>query len=88
MAKSKSKKVSKKTSKKPAEEQVKEVSKKTSHKPKKEVLLKGIAMHLLTYVIICAVLIMMGVPLYIALIVFIVLVWGMFVLSYALWYEK
>lgn len=84
MAKSKSKK----TSKKPIGEPVKKVSVKTSHKPKKEVLLKGITMHLLTYVIICAALIMMGVPLYISLIVFIVLVWGMFVLSYALWNEK
>ena len=45
MAKSKSKKASKPT------------TQKTSSKPKKEVLLKGIALHLLTYIIICAVLI-------------------------------
>ncbi|MBT3720189.1 hypothetical protein HN789_03365 [archaeon] len=51
---------------------------------KKEVLLKGIGLHLLTYLVICIILLLIGVPLYIAVMLFMVLIWGLFVLSYAL----
>lgn len=76
MAKSKSKNQKKVSSQKP------------SHEHKKKILLKGIAMHVLTYIIIGAILIMLGVPFYIVFIISMVLLWGLFVLSYAMWNEK
>ncbi len=65
-------------------------SNKSSKKPasKKTTLIKGISMHVLTYVILCGILVMIGVPLYISAIIFFVLLWGLFVLSYAMWHEK
>ncbi len=55
---------------------------------KHTILLKGAALHLFTYIILCGILVMLGVPIYMAFIVFMVLAWGLFVLSYALWNQK
>ena len=65
-----------------------EKAKKILKEHKKKALFKGIATHILTYIILCGFLVILGVPLYISFILFMVLAWGLFVLSYAMWNKK
>jgi len=63
------------------------MTKKKKH-DKKQVLKKGILYHLTTYAGISLVLCSIGVPALISFMVFMVLLWGLFVMSYAFYYQK
>lgn len=55
---------------------------------KKKVLLKGIGIHILTYLAISLILTGLGVPFFVVFLVFMMLVWGLLVLSYAYYFHK
>jgi len=55
---------------------------------KKEIMLKGIGLHLGVYVLISILLWFLNVPANLIFVIFMVLLWGLFVLSYAFYYEK
>ena len=55
---------------------------------KKHVLLKGIAIHLMVYVILGLSLALIGVPALLIFIVMMVLLWGLFVISYHFYHKK
>ncbi len=57
------------------------MAKKKKHS-KGKVLLKGTSLHILSYIIIAAVLFMFNVPPLIVFVIFMVLLWALFVLSY------
>ena len=62
---------------------------KTLHKhDKKSVLVKGVILHLVTYALIALGLTLLGVPGYIAFVVVMVMVWGLFVLGYAFYNQN
>jgi len=63
------------------------MAKKKKH-DKKMILKKGILYHLVTYAGISLVLCGIGVPALISFMVFMVLLWGLFVMSYAFYYQK
>lgn len=58
------------------------------HHDKKKVLFKGIIIHLLSYALLGIIMSALGVPNFIVLAILMVLVWGLFVLSYAYYYHK
>ncbi len=58
------------------------------HHEKKNVLLKGIAVHLTVYILIALVLAVFGVPAIIIFFLMAVLLWGLFVISYAFYFHK
>ena len=55
---------------------------------KKQIMMKGIALHLLVYLLISLLLWFFNVPGQLIFVIFMVLLWGLFVLSYAFYYEK
>jgi hypothetical protein len=55
---------------------------------KKEVALKGIGLHLLTYAVIGGILLLMQVPVMIVFFLEMALIWGLIVMSHAYWYHK
>jgi hypothetical protein len=91
----------KKASKKPVETKTTPVVEPVVEKPtmpaplleipyheKKHVLLKGIAIHLMVYVILGLCLALIGVPPLLIFIVMMVLLWGLFVISYHFYHKK
>jgi fatty acid desaturase len=57
-------------------------------KEKKQVMLKGIGLHLLVYAAIAVLLSLIGVPGFVVFPVIMVFLWGLFVLSYAYYHHK
>jgi hypothetical protein len=55
---------------------------------KKKIMMHGIGLHLVVYILISMLLYLFGVPAVMCLIVFMVLFWGLFVMSYAYYYHK
>jgi hypothetical protein len=55
---------------------------------KKHVILKGIAIHLLVYIILGLCLALIGVPAVFIFIVIMVLLWGLFMISYHFYHKK
>jgi hypothetical protein len=55
---------------------------------KKQILMKGIGLHLLVYSLIALFLSLLGVASLVVFLVVMVLLWGLLVLSYAYYYEK
>jgi hypothetical protein len=55
---------------------------------KKNILVKGVLLHLVTYALIGIALTLMGIPPFISFVVVMVLVWGLFVLGYAFYNQK
>ncbi len=61
---------------------------KNKHQSKKEIMMHGIGLHLITYLLISMFIYLIGAPATVAFIVFMVLSWGLFVMSYAYYYHK
>ena len=57
-------------------------------KEKKQVMVKGIGMHIGVYIALALILSLLKVPFYITVIVVMVLLWGLFVISYAYYYHN
>lgn len=55
---------------------------------KKEIMMKGVSLHLVVYVLISLLLWFLNVPANLIFVIFMVLLWGLFVLSYAFYFEK
>ncbi len=55
---------------------------------KRHVMLKGIALHLFVYIILALTLIFLGVPNEVVFIVIMILLWGLFVISYSHYKRK
>ena len=55
---------------------------------KKQIMLKGVTLHIVVYVLISLLLWFLNVPGNLIFVIFMVLLWGLFVLSYAFYYEK
>ncbi|NTV23600.1 MAG: hypothetical protein HGA85_04460 [Nanoarchaeota archaeon] len=55
---------------------------------KKDVLIRGLGLHLLVYLVIGAVLLLLGVPGIVVFFLEMALIWGLIVMTHAYWYHK
>ncbi|MBN2368092.1 hypothetical protein JXC34_03660 [Candidatus Woesearchaeota archaeon] len=74
--------------KKPEKKPAVKTSKPAQKQDKKQVLMRGVGLHLVIYVIIGLLLTLMGIPFVVVFSIIAVMVWGLFVLSYAYYYSK
>jgi hypothetical protein len=59
-----------------------------ARRDKKHMILKGIGMHLFVYIVIALILSFLGVPSIIIFLVMMVLLWGLFMISYAFYNKR